>query len=80
MLCPSCNTPNRDDAKFCKKCGHSFHAEPANALAAGEQANTPPAGGEAPLEPTVAAAPNAASLEPTVAIYGSMAIWRHAHA
>ena len=73
MLCPSCNTPNRDDAKFCKKCGHSFHEEPANALAAGEQANTPPAGGEAPLEPTVAAAPNAASLEPTVATQSSQA-------
>ena len=29
MLCPSCNTPNRDDAKFCKKCGQSFHVETA---------------------------------------------------
>ena len=27
MLCPSCNTPNRDDAKFCKKCGQSFRVE-----------------------------------------------------
>jgi serine/threonine protein phosphatase PrpC len=27
MLCPTCNTPNRDDAKFCKKCGYSFHTE-----------------------------------------------------
>jgi len=27
MVCPSCNTYNRDDAKFCKKCGHSFPAE-----------------------------------------------------
>ncbi len=24
MLCPSCNRPNRDDAKFCKGCGHHF--------------------------------------------------------
>ncbi len=26
MICPSCNTPNRDDAKFCKKCRYDFHA------------------------------------------------------
>ncbi|MFL5706666.1 MAG: protein phosphatase 2C domain-containing protein [Ktedonobacteraceae bacterium] len=29
MICPSCDTPNRDDAKFCKKCGHSFRTEAA---------------------------------------------------
>ena len=29
MICPSCDTPNRDDAKFCKKCGHSFRIEAA---------------------------------------------------
>jgi serine/threonine protein phosphatase PrpC len=73
MLCPSCDTPNRDDAKFCKKCGHQFRAEPANALAGGEQAHTPPAGGEAPLEPAAAAAPNPASPEPTVATQTSQA-------
>src|ERR1700730_10483866 len=27
MVCPSCNAPNRDDAKFCKKCGQSFRVE-----------------------------------------------------
>jgi serine/threonine protein phosphatase PrpC len=26
MICPVCNTANRDDAKFCKKCGQSLHA------------------------------------------------------
>ena len=26
MICPSCNTPNRDDAKFCKKCRYDFHS------------------------------------------------------
>jgi len=25
MICPSCDTLNREDAKFCKKCGHPFH-------------------------------------------------------
>ncbi len=30
MICPSCDTPNRDDAKFCKRCGHAFQTpEPA---------------------------------------------------
>ena len=27
MFCPSCNAPNRDDAKFCKKCGQPLHVE-----------------------------------------------------
>lgn len=27
MICPMCNATNRDDAKFCKKCGHSLHAD-----------------------------------------------------
>ncbi len=29
MICPSCNTSNRDDAKFCKKCGQPLRTEAA---------------------------------------------------
>jgi len=29
MVCPSCNTPNRDDAKFCKRCGQPLHSQQA---------------------------------------------------
>src|SRR6266516_1843245 len=28
MICPICNAPNREDAKFCKSCGQPFHVEP----------------------------------------------------
>ena len=28
MICPTCNAPNRDDAKFCKSCGQPLHVEP----------------------------------------------------
>ncbi len=27
MICPSCNTTNRDDAQFCKGCGYSLRVE-----------------------------------------------------
>ena len=27
MICPSCNIPNREDAKFCRSCGHAFQME-----------------------------------------------------
>src|SRR5579859_2908284 len=27
MICPMCNATNRNDAKFCKKCGHALQVE-----------------------------------------------------
>jgi serine/threonine protein phosphatase PrpC len=36
MLCPSCNAPNREDAKFCKGCGQPLRAEQASAVVAPE--------------------------------------------
>lgn len=35
MVCPSCNTPNRDDAKFCKRCGQPLHSQQAIASETG---------------------------------------------
>ncbi|MGZ3626330.1 MAG: protein phosphatase 2C domain-containing protein [Ktedonobacteraceae bacterium] len=31
MICPTCNAPNRDDAKFCKTCGQQLHLQPTSA-------------------------------------------------
>ena len=42
MICPSCSIPNRDDAKFCKKCGHPLRPEaPRVEVAAVSQTSAP---------------------------------------
>ncbi len=45
MLCPSCHTPNRDNARFCKRCGLSFTApggEAGQTEAAGQPQSSSP--------------------------------------
>src|SRR5690348_4166607 len=50
MICPTCNTANRDDAKFCKVCGRSL----ATAAVAAPGGHTPSA--TAAPEPEIAPA------------------------
>jgi serine/threonine protein phosphatase PrpC len=46
MNCPSCDTLNRDDAKFCKKCGQPFRTEAARVPEAAAVSQTPTTGQE----------------------------------
>jgi len=73
MLCPSCNTSNRDDAKFCKKCGYGLRKETANASVASGQANTQLAGDQAPQEPVAVATATPTPVEQTAATSANQA-------
>ncbi len=55
MFCPSCNAPNREDAKFCKSCGHILHVKQVEVP---EQVIAP-----APAEPAWSASPAPTSEE-----------------
>jgi serine/threonine protein phosphatase PrpC len=43
MICPTCQAPNRDDAKFCKSCGQPLHIQPALASEVAPADNIPDA-------------------------------------
>src|SRR5436305_226172 len=62
MLCPSCNTSNRDDAKFCKSCGRSFSVsqteDAINRVPTAETGDTP----TTPASPPSASAQNIATV------------------
>src|SRR5258708_12865360 len=52
MVCPSCNTANRDDAKFCKSCGEHLNPnqETVSASITDNEAPTPPTSVQASSE------------------------------
>jgi serine/threonine protein phosphatase PrpC len=62
MLCPSCHTPNRDNAKFCKKCGLPFVPEIGDSapVKAQEDVVVPSAAASTSTESSSAPAPSGA--------------------
>src|SRR5947209_11599238 len=73
MICPSCDTPNRDDAKFCKKCGHAFRTTDAKVP---EAASVSQASTTAPEDVSLAEDP---SLAPTQIISPQKMLAFHAN-
>ncbi|MBA2285058.1 MAG: protein phosphatase 2C domain-containing protein [Ktedonobacteraceae bacterium] len=66
MICPFCNMANRDDAKFCKGCGRTLHAEPPPAPVAPAEAQEAAPIAPPPPSPAGSSAAEDLSLAPTL--------------
>lgn len=72
MNCPNCQTPNRDDGRFCISCGSALPQPPAPAfqqpapayMPTAPQAGYPAQGSYAPVAPVYAPAPQAPDQAP----------------
>jgi serine/threonine protein phosphatase PrpC len=79
MICPSCNTPNRDDAKFCKGCGQPLRVKEGTSQVAQEKAAVEtPATPVAPSSEVAAPVQPDPSLEPTLILSPEKMVAYHA--